>query len=158
VGAVVVGGELEAPVDAVAAVLADPRAYDGIVFGVRRVLWFDAGWPATGSRLRHTVGSGPVAVRGQTEVLAGELPDRLELAVGLGPAGALSAEFRLHARRAPDAGTRIEIVTEPRSGLVARLWSAPVERVLRRHDTEVIRRLGALAAERARVQALDQDR
>jgi hypothetical protein len=152
VGAVVVGGEVEAPVGAVAAVLADPRSYERAVDGIRAIRWFDAHWPATGSRFHHTVGFGPVAVRDQAEVLAGELPDRLELALGLGPAGALRVELRL---RPAQPGTRLEIVEEPRSGLIERCWSRSIEPLIRRRNGEIVRRLGALAAERARVQSLD---
>ena len=47
---------LDAPVGAVATVLADPRSYDGIVVGSRRIRWFDAGWPEVGSRFHHTIG------------------------------------------------------------------------------------------------------
>jgi hypothetical protein len=148
---VVVGGEVEAPVDAVAAVLADPQAYDRLIFGIRRIRWFDPWWPATGSRIHHALAFGPVAVRDQTEVVAGELPDRLELAVGLGPAGALRVELRLR------TSSRVEILTEPRSGPVERWWSPPIRRFVRRRDAEGIRRLGALAAERARVRSLDRD-
>jgi carbon monoxide dehydrogenase subunit G len=152
VRAVLVGGQVEAPVATVAAVLADPRVYDRMVAGIRQIRWFDPRWPATGSRFRHAVGFGPVAVRDHTEVLAGELPDRLELAVGLGPAGALRMELRL---RPSDPGTRVEIVSEPRSGLIERWWSRSIEGLIRRRAAEVVRRLGVMAAERARVQSLD---
>ena len=153
VDAVVVAGEVEAPVDAVAAVLADPRVYDRMVSGIRQIRWFDAHWPATGSRFHHTAGYGPVAIRGRTEVMAGELPDRLELAVGLGRAGALRVEFRLR----PSAhGTRVEILEEPRSGVIERWWLRSVDGLIRRRNAEVVRRLGALAADRARVRSLDR--
>ena len=62
--------------------LSDPRAYDGVVVGSRRVRWFDAGWPVPGSRFHHTVGFGPVTIRDHTEVLGDDLPARLELATG----------------------------------------------------------------------------
>jgi hypothetical protein len=149
---VVVAGEVEAPVDAVAAVLADPRAYDRMVPGIRQIRWFDPQWPATGSRFHQTVGYGPVAIRDRTEVLAGELPDRLEIAVGLGQAGALRVEFLL---RPCVPGTRVEIVEEPRSGVIERWWFGSIEGLIRRRNAEIVRRLGALAAERARVRSLD---
>jgi hypothetical protein len=156
VDAVVVGGEVEAPVDAVAAVLADPRSYERVVDGIRAIRWFDAHWPATGSRFHHTVGFGLLAVRDQAEVLAGELPDRLELALGLGPAGALRVELRLQAS-ASGRATLVELVEEPSRGPVLRAWSTPVERLIRRRNAEIVRRLGALAADRARVRSLDPE-
>ena len=152
--AVVVGGEVEAPLDAVAAVLADPRSYDRLVDGIRTIRWFDAGWPATGSRFHHTVGFGPLAVRDQAEVLAGDLPDRLELALGLGPAGALRVGFRLRPSTSVRA-TLVELTEEPSRGPVLRAWSTLVERFVRRRNAEIVRRLGVLADERARVRSLD---
>ena len=153
-GAVVVGLDVEAPVDAVAAVLADPRSYDRLVDGIQAIRWFDAGWPATGSRFHHTVGFGLLGVRDQAEVLAGELPDRLELALGLGPAGAVRVELRVRPS-ASGRATRVVMAEEPSRGPVLRVWSAPVERLVRRNNAEILRRLGALAAERARVRSLD---
>lgn len=150
--AAVVDAHLDAPVDAVASVLADPRTYDGTVVGTRRIRWFDAGWPAPGSRFHHTVGFGPITLRDRSEVLADELPDRIELAVGIRPLGALRVELRL---RPEGAGTRVEMVEEPLSGAVGRLWCSPVEWSTRRRNAEVLRRLGQLAGERARVRALD---
>jgi hypothetical protein len=152
-GPAVVDAHLDAPVDAMASVLADPRSYDGIVVGSRRVRWFDARWPAPGSAFHHTVGFGPVTIRDETEVLAEELPERLELAVGVGPGGALRVEFRL---RPDGSGTRVEMIEEPRSGPVCRLWSRPLEALTRRRNAEVLRRLGELAGERARVRGLDR--
>jgi hypothetical protein len=49
--------------EAVAMVPADPRAFDGIVVGSRRIRWFDARWPDVGTRFHHTVGLGPVTVQ-----------------------------------------------------------------------------------------------
>lgn len=148
-----VDAHLDAPVDAVASVLADPRAYDGVVVGSRRIRWFDPRWPAPGSRIHHTVGFGPLTIRDRSEVLADELPERLELAAGVRPVGVLRVEFRL---RPEGSGTRAEMSEDPLSGPVTRMWSPPLEMLTRRRNADVLRRLGELAAERARVRALDE--
>jgi hypothetical protein len=149
---VTVDAVLGAPIDAVASVLRDPRAYDGVVVGSRRVRWFDAAWPAPGSRFHHTVGFGPVTIRDHTEVLVDDLPARLELATGVRPLGVLRAVFRLTEER---DGTRVEMTEGPLSGLVTRIWSWPLEALTRVRNQATLRRLGDLATARAQLQALD---
>jgi hypothetical protein len=142
---------LDAPIDAVASVLSDPRTYDGVVVGSRRVRWFDPAWPAPRSRFHHTVGFGPVTIRDHTEVLSDDLPGRLELATGIRPLGVLRAVFRLaeeHDR------TRVEMTEEPLSGPVARIWSWPLETLTRVRNRATLRRLGDLARARAQVRTL----
>lgn len=149
---VTVDAVLDAPLDAVVSVLSDPRAYDGVVVGSRRVRWFDAGWPAPGSRFHHTVGFGPVTIRDHTEVLGDDLPARLELATGIRPLGVLRVVFRLTEER---DGTRVEMTEEPLSGPVTRIWSWPLETLTRVRNQETLRRLGDLAKARAQVRILD---
>ncbi len=90
-----VGRTLDAPPEAVAMVLADPRAYDGIVVGSRRIRWFDPRWPEPGSRFHHTLGLGPLTVRDHSEVVAEDLPRSLRLLVHVGPFGSAEVVFRL---------------------------------------------------------------
>ena len=83
-GTSVTSRHVDAPVDAVASILADPRAYDGIVVGSRKVRWFDPRWPEDGTAFHHTVGFGPVVIRDKTTVLRDALPDEIELAAARG--------------------------------------------------------------------------
>ena len=94
-----------------ASVLADPRTYDGIVVGSRRVRWFDPRWPEEGTAFHHTVGFGPVTIRDKTTVVRDALPDELELAAGTRPLGVLQVVFRLAAE---GAGTLVEMAEGPR--------------------------------------------
>jgi hypothetical protein len=66
-----------APRDAVVAVLSDPRSFDGIVVGSKRIRWFDARWPEPGTRIHHSIGFTVLHIRDATTVVADELPDRL---------------------------------------------------------------------------------
>lgn len=143
---------VDAPVDAVASVLADPRTYDGVVVGSRRVRWFDPRWPEPGSAFHHTVGFGPLTLRDHTDVVSERLPDELELAAGLRPLGVLRVAFRLQAER---AGTRVVMEEGPRSGPITWMW-APVTRaaIARRNDV-ALQRLDDLARARAAVRSLD---
>ena len=138
---------IDAPIDAVATVLADPRAYDGIVVGSRRIRWFDPTWPDVGARFHHTLGFGPVILRDHTEVLEHELPARLRLLVHLRPLGSAEVEFRL----APDGdGTHVAMTETPTSGILAATWSPPVAVATHWRNERVLTRLDKVAAGRAR--------
>ena len=141
---------VDAPIDAVATVLADPRAYDGIVVGSRRIRWFDPNWPEPGARFHHTLGAGPVVIRDHSEVLEQELPARLRLLVHLRPLGSAEVEFRL----APDGdGTHVAVTETPTSGILAATWSPPAAAATRWRNARVLARLGEVAAGRARSKA-----
>lgn len=144
---------VDAPVDAVASVLTDPRAYDGVVVGSRRVRWFDACWPAEGSSFHHNVGFGPVAIRDQSTVLADELPRRLRLRAGLGPLGSADVTFTLTSE---GDGTLVEMREEGRSGLLATVWSPPIDVLTRARNVVALGRLADLARARHRTRTLDE--
>jgi hypothetical protein len=135
-----------APVDAVAVVLADPRAYDGFVVGSRRIRWFDPAWPAPGSRFHHTLGFGPLTVWDHSEVLADELPGRLHLLVHLRPIGSAEVDFRLADR---GERTHVRMTETPVSGVLAVSWSPPVAALTRWRNNRVLARLDEVAAGRA---------
>jgi hypothetical protein len=142
---------LDAPLDAVALVLADPRAYDGVVVGSRRIRWFDPRWPEPGSRFHHTLGFGPVTVRDFSEVVDEDLPRSLRLLVHLRPLGSAEVVFRL----TPDgaACTRAEMTETPVSGLLALSWWPPAIALARWRNDRVLARLGDVAGARARSMA-----
>lgn len=141
---------IDAPVEAVATVLADPRAYDGIVVGSRRIRWFDPSWPAPGARFHHTLGVGPIVVRDHSEVLEEELPTRLRLLVHVRPLGSAEVEFRL----APERDrTQVAMTETPTSGLLAVSWCAPAAALTRWRNDRVLARLEEVACGRARSMA-----
>lgn len=141
---------LDAPVDAVATVLADPRSYDGVVVGSRRIRWFDPTWPEPGSSFHHTLGFGPVTIRDRSEVLDEDLPHRLRLLVHLRPVGSAEVEFRLAAE---GDGTRVTLFEVPVSGVLAASWSPPLAALTRWRNDRVLGRLEDVAAGRARSMA-----
>jgi hypothetical protein len=141
-----------APPDAVAAVLADPRSYDGVVVGSKRIRWFDARWPEPGTHFHHSVGFGILHIRDLTTVVRDELPRRLVLAAGMGPLGKAEVDFTL---TPTDGGTRVEMREEPVSGAMKALWSSPLAAVMRARNTRALRRLEKLSRARAAVRAVD---
>jgi hypothetical protein len=141
---------LGADVEAVTTVLADPRAYDGVVVGSRRIRWFDPSWPAPGARFHHTLGFGPVTIRDHTEVLEEDLPRRLRLLVHLRPVGSAEVEFRLSAE---GDRTHVAMTETPVSGALARAWSPPLAAATRWRNDRVLARLEEVAQGRARSMA-----
>jgi len=137
-----------APLDAVASVLADPRTYDGVVVGSKRIRWFDPRWPEPGTRFHHSIGLGLLHIRDDTTVMADELPARLCLSAGLGPLGAAEVVFTL---TAAEGGTRVEITEHPTSGPLRLVWSPPFAAAMRVRNVVSLRRLEVLARARAEV-------
>jgi carbon monoxide dehydrogenase subunit G len=143
---------VEAPPEAVAAVLADARRYDSVVVGSKRIRWFDARWPEPGTRFHHSVGFGPLHIRDHTTVMQDALPDRLRLRAGMGPLGAAEVDFTL----TPSGGdTRVAMREEPVSGPLKALWSRPLAAAMRARNARSLRRLEKLAQDRARLRAAD---
>jgi hypothetical protein len=142
---------LDVPREAVATVLADPRSYDGIVVGSRRIRWFDPNWPAPGARFHHTLGFGPVTIRDHSEVVAEDLPRHLRLLVHLRPVGSAEVDFRLEAQRSER--TRVEITETPTTGPMALAWSPPLAALTRWRNDRVLARLEEVAAGRAEAMA-----
>jgi len=147
----VVSRRIDVPVDVVADVLADPRSYDGIVVGSKRVRWFDARWPEPGTSFHHSVGFTVVHVRDKTTVVRNELPDALELAAGTGPVGTFTVIFRL---AADGDGTLVTMEEGPRSGPIAVLWSPPVSMATAKRNELALKRLDHLARMRHETRSL----
>jgi len=141
-----------APAAAVAAVLADPRSYDGVVVGSKRIRWFDARWPEPATQFHHSVGFGILHIRDRTIVVLDDLPSRLVLTAGMGPLGKAEVDFTL---TPTDGGTRVEMREEPVSGPIKALWSPPLAAAMRLRNSRALRRLEKLSRSRAAVLAVD---
>jgi hypothetical protein len=130
---------LDAPRDAVALVLADPRAYDGVVVGSWRIRWFDPRWPEPGSRFHHTLGSGRSPCATSPRSSTRTCPVR-PLLVHLRPLGSAEVVFRLTADG--DARTRAEMTETPVSAVLALSWLPPAIALARWLNDQVLARLG----------------
>lgn len=141
-----VARRVDASPQLVFAVLADGWSLPLWVVGAAHVRDVDAGWPAVGSRVQHSVGSWPLLVQDYTEVVD-MVPDRrLALRARAWPAG----EARVVLELDPDRGGTTVRMRERAEHGPARLIPAPVEAVmLRLRNTEALDRLAAVATRRA---------
>ncbi|MFT7838604.1 SRPBCC family protein [Saccharothrix sp. BKS2] len=135
-----------APVDRVFAVLTDGWSYAGWVVGAAHIREVDPGWPAVGTRIHHSVGAWPIAVRDVTVVRAVEPLKLLDLEARLWPIGA--ARVRLELTEVPD-GTEVVMSEEAIKGPTARLPESVQALFLVPRNRESLRRLADLAVRKA---------
>lgn len=127
-------------------ILADGWLYPLWVVGASRMREVDAGWPAVGTQLHHSVGSWPLLLDDTTEVLACTPGSLLRLRARAWPAGEAEVVLRLEA-----SGTETEVVIEEDavSG-PGRLLPKPLRDVqLTWRNVETLRRLSYLAERRS---------
>ena len=88
-------------------VLSDGGLYPLWVVGASRMREVDDQWPAVGARLHHSVGTWPLLIDDNTEVLRAQPPSMLELRARAWPAGEATVRILLQA-----AGTETEVTIE----------------------------------------------
>ncbi|MFE9747600.1 SRPBCC family protein [Saccharothrix saharensis] len=129
-------------VERVFAVLADGWSYAGWVVGAAHIREVDPGWPGTGTRIHHSVGAWPVAVKDVTKVLNVDPPRMLELEARMWPLGAARIRFTL----APTAdGCEVTMAEEATKGPLSLLPTSAQTLFLTPRNRESLRRLGDLA-------------
>ena len=126
-------------------VLCDGWLYPLWVVGASRMREVDNGWPEVGTKLHHSVGTWPVLIDDNTEVLECEPLQRLVLRARAWPTG--EAEVRLHLRP-HGSGTRFVIEEDVVSG-PAKLLPKPLRGPgLKWRNVETLRRLAFIAERR----------
>jgi uncharacterized protein YndB with AHSA1/START domain len=139
---VTVRREVNAPVEAVWAVLADGWLYPSWVVGASRMRDVDPAWPGVGAQLHHSVGTWPLLVNDTTTVLSSVPKRELVLRGRAWPAG--DAEIRLTLEERAD-GCEVVMSEDARSG-PARLMPSPARSVMiGPRNSETLRRLAYLA-------------
>ena len=142
----VVSRDIDAPADAVFAVLADGWTYASWVVGASRIRQVEDRFPEPGARIHHSVGTWPMLIDDTTSVLACEPGRRLELQVRAWPAGEGYVGLTLHPH---GETTRVEMEEHAVSGPAA-LIPRPVQALtLKARNREALRRLAYLAEGRA---------
>jgi hypothetical protein len=131
---------------AVWAALADAGGYGYWVVGSKEIRDADAGWPAPGTKIHHTVGVGPLRLNDHTEVLQSRAAELLQLRAKGRPFGTAKITLELEPR---DGGTLVSIHERP-DGLTAVLNLNPVVHVLTKaRNSESLMRLEELAQRHA---------
>jgi uncharacterized protein YndB with AHSA1/START domain len=129
------------------AVLADGWSYVGWVVGASHIRKVDAGWPAEGTRIHHSVGPWPLLVHDDTEVAAVEPARMVELDARLWPFGA--ARIRLELTEVDPGVTEVRMLERVVRGPGRLLPDAVQALVLVPRNRESLRRLAALAVGKA---------
>ena len=137
---------VDATVDEVWAVLCDGWLYPLWVVGASRMRDVDRDWPRPGSRLHHSVGSWPLLLDDNTEVLSLIDTKELRLKARAWPAG--EAEVRI-CLEASGSGTLVTIL-EDASGGPGTLVPQPLRQMaITRRNVESLRRLAFVAEGRS---------
>ena len=147
-GANEVSTVLAAPSEKAFRLLEDPKSFERLVAGARRIRRFDARWPERGTAIQHTVGVPPLLLRDSTTVIEVRSPHLLRLEAGVWPLGALLVEFTFTAH--PE-GCTLVVREEPMAGPldlpgVRRLASGGI----RLRNLEICRRYRRLLDDRDR--------
>ena len=126
-------------------ILADPRAYDHLLPGARRVRRFDQDWPQAGSALHQTLGFGPLGVPEAIEVVDVDEPYSLRLRARVIPLCIHRLDFAL---RTEDGGTYVKVESWPVSGPTAKLWNPLLNQLTWTRNEELLRRLRGMVDRR----------
>jgi len=133
---------VDAPPEAVYAVLADPDSYADWVVGSTKIRGADTHWPAPGTRFHHVQGMFGVGLRDNTEVIESEPPRRLVLEARFRPFAVNRVEFRLEPN---GGGTHVEMIEYVTGGLAGVVPNALFEPAFKLRNAECLRRLRKLA-------------
>ncbi|HEY3464122.1 MAG TPA: SRPBCC family protein [Amycolatopsis sp.] len=134
---------IDAPPDAVFAVLADGWLYAGWVVGSSHIRDVEADWPAVGARIHHSVGPWPLHIQDETVVTAVEPGLSLSLEARGWPIGAAAVALTL----VPHGdGKTLVRMTEHIVGGPGKVLPAALQSLLiKPRNTESLARLADLA-------------
>ncbi|MEU7215017.1 MULTISPECIES: SRPBCC family protein [Nocardia] len=130
------------------AVLADGWLYALWVVGASHIRDVDAGWPAVGTRIHHSVGPWPLTLSDTTKVHDVDPPRMLELEARLWPVG--SAWIRLELAEITPDSTRVSMYERAISGPATLVPDGVQELLLVPRNKESLSRLADLVVGRAR--------
>jgi uncharacterized protein YndB with AHSA1/START domain len=138
---------VDAPPEAVFAVLADGWSYGGWVVGSSHIRAVDEGWPAAGCRIHHSVGPWPLQLQDETRVVAVEPGRSLSLEARAWPSGVAAVGLTLVPQ---DGGARTLVrMTEHAVRGPGRLLPSAVQNLLLRpRNSESLARLADMAVGR----------
>jgi uncharacterized protein YndB with AHSA1/START domain len=133
---------VDAPPEAVFAVLSDPATYEHWVVGCKEIRGVEGAWPEPGATFHHAVGIGPITVKDSTSVTESVPARRLVLRARARPTGVARVELDLAGR---DGGTEVAITEVPIEGPPAMLHNPVQDWLIDRRNREGLQRLKQLA-------------
>ncbi len=136
---------MDAPPEAVFAVLADAHTYRDWVVGCDNIRAAEGDWPAVDSKFHHSVGIGPLKVRDNTKVLSVVPGRRLVLEARARPAGVAEVIFELEPA---DGGTEVTIVEYPVRGFANAIHNPLLNALIFLRNAETLRRLNKVVQQR----------
>ena len=140
-----VSRDVSAPRQCVWDVVADGWTYSQWVVGNSRMRAVDRGWPAEGTRIKHSLGVWPLVIDDDTVSVTCAPGEELVFLAQMGPVGAALVTLRL---TDVSGGCRLEMSEEPAKGLVKALPHRLVEAALDVRNRECLWRLEQLAEAR----------
>ncbi|MGQ0843093.1 MAG: SRPBCC family protein [Sporichthyaceae bacterium] len=141
---VTVHRECAATPGAVMEVLGDGWLFGLWVVGASHIRDVDAGWPAVGTKIHHSVGAWPLLIEDNTESLEYDPEGLLVLRARAWPVG--EAQIRLEIERV-DGGARMTMTEDVRRG-PGRLLGPAAKVLFPPRNRESLARLAALAERR----------
>ena len=135
---------VNAPTDAVWAVLADGWMYLTWVVGASRIRAVETQWPAPGSRVHHSFGIWPVLIDDHTEVLTCDPGRELLLKARGWPAGEAHVRIHLTPGGTPGSST-VSIVEDVTNGPGRLIPHRARQLFVTPRNTEALRRLALIA-------------
>ena len=135
------------PPSAVWDALADADGYGYWVVGSKVIRTADATWPATGSKIHHTVGLGPFEIADETESLDADEPHRLQLRAKGRPLGTARVTLEMTPK---DGGTVVEMTENPDGAFRPLALLPPLQLFSALRNAESLMRLEELAMRQAR--------
>jgi uncharacterized protein YndB with AHSA1/START domain len=144
----VVSRSVNAPPDAVWAVLADGWLYANWVVGASRIRDVEPEWPAAGSRIHHSVGLWPLLLDDHTKVLESVVNKEILLVARAWPAGEAQVHIQLTPERADH--TSVSITEDATAGPGKLIPRAARQLVIVPRNKETLQRLALLAEGRYR--------
>jgi uncharacterized protein YndB with AHSA1/START domain len=133
---------VNAPPEAVYAVLEDPQSYAHWVVGASKTRKADSEWPQPGTKFHHTQGFFGIGLPDNTEVVTATKPRHLVLKARIRPFAVNKVEMRLHRS---GAGTAVTMVEYPVGGIAHKVSNPVIDFALHLRNIESLRRLRKMA-------------
>lgn len=141
--------DIDADVDSVWQVLADPDSYKFWVVGANDIRDWEGDWPRPGSLFHHSQGLGPITVaKDNTEVLESEAPRRLLLEVRVRPWLVAHVELVMEPRG--EGGSHVRMHERPVGGILGDTVAPLLEPLIKGRNVKSLDRLRALSEQRFR--------